>query len=528
MTGAAESSRIVHLEGRALAPDAEAYDKGAMPSTHRELLERRMADLRAFQGAANVLLWDQETFMPARAAPARGEQLATLQAVVHERLVAVDLGDALAAALSDPALDATFRAALHPLGVERDRALKVPERLVRELAELQSAALPAWREARQRSEFALFAPHLERLVALKREQAACLGVPDGGEAYDALLDVYEEGMRVARLEPLFRRLVGWLAPLVDRIAARPAPPNPFAGRRFDPDRQWAFSLEVLRALGFDLEAGRLDRSAHPFTLSADPGDVRLTTRILEDQPLSAVMGTVHEAGHGLYEQGLPLAHRRDFLGQAPSMGIHESQSRLWENLVGRSLPFWRHFLPRLKVLFPELAGVSLEDFHRAANRVERSPIRVEADEVTYNLHIALRFELEVALLRGSLEVRDLPAAWDDGMERLLGVRPRRDSEGVLQDVHWATGDVGYFPTYALGNLYAATLFDAARRALPDLDDDLGSGRFAPLLGWLRENVHRHGRALEADEIVLRATGSGLRDDDFRTYVEAKYGELYRL
>ena len=499
-----------------------------MPLAHREFLERRMADLRALQGAASVLLWDQETYMPARAAEARGEQLATLQALVHEKLVAADLGDALLAALGDPGLEAGIGAALRPLRLERERAVRIPERLVRELAELQSAALPAWREARQRGEFPLFAPHLERLVALKREQAACLGVPAGGEAYDALLDVYEEGMRVARLEPLFRRLSGWLSPLVERIAGRPPPPDPFTGRRFEAAGQWTFSLEVLRALGFDLEAGRLDRSAHPFTLSADPGDVRLTTRILEDQPLSAVMSTIHEAGHGLYEQGLPAAHRRDFLGQAPSTGLHESQSRLWENMVGRSLPFWRHFLPRLLATFPALAGVTLEDFHRAANRVARSPIRVEADVVTYNLHIALRFELEVGLLRGSLEVGDLPAAWNDGMHRLLGIRPRGDAEGVLQDVHWAGGDIGYFPTYALGNLYAASLFAAARRELAALDEEMAAGRFASLLGWLRDRVHRHGRAFGAEELVRRATGTGLRDDDFRAHLEAKYGALYRL
>jgi len=332
-------------------------------------------------------------------------------------------------------------------------------------------------------------------------------------------------MRVARLEPLFTRLTGWLAPLVARLAGAAQPPDPLAGQRFDVEQQWQLTLEVLRVMGFDGEAGRQDRSIHPFSMGVDPGDVRLTTRLSEELPLSALFSTLHEGGHGLYEQGLPAEHRRTFLCQAASLGLHESQSRLWENLVGRSLPFWRHLLPRFQAHFPQISGAGLTAFHRAVNRVERSLIRVEADEVTYNLHIALRFELELGLMRGTLAVADLPQAWNDGMERLLGVRPARDADGVLQDIHWATGDLGYFPTYTLGNLYAASLFAAARRALPALDEDLAAGRLLPLRDWLREHVHRHGRALPAEEIVRRATGRGLQDDDFRSYLETKYGAL---
>jgi carboxypeptidase Taq len=499
-----------------------------------EDLSRRMADLQALQAAVSVLAWDQETYMPPRGAAARGAQVAALQAVVHGKLVSPALGDALAACAGerDPDRAAAVRALAH----DRARAAAVPERLVRALAEAQSASLPAWRGARERADFAAFAPHLEGLLAIRREMAACwLPALDraAGEAppepYDALLEGNEEGMRVSRLAPILERIAGWCAPLVQRIAGAPAPDDGFLRRRFDPDAQWALSLELLEAVGFDLEAGRQDRSVHPFSQGIDRRDVRLTTRILEDQPLPCFYGTLHEAGHGLYEQGLPAELSGSVLCAAPSMGIHESQSRLWENLVGRSRPFWEAFLPRMARRFPaQLAGVTPERMYAAVNRVERTPIRVESDEVTYNLHVVLRFQLELALLRGDLAVRDLPAAWNDRMVALLGLRPRDDAEGVLQDIHWAWGDLGYFPTYTLGNCYAATLFAALRRARPALDDELRRGDLSGVLGWLRANVHAAGRRLSAEEIVRRATGTGLDDADLRAYLERKYGELYRL
>lgn len=502
-----------------------------MPENAWELVAAGMADLRALQGAVALLTWDQETYLPKAGAEARGEQLSALQGLYHEKLTAPALGDAileaenspLSPALSPAGQDAAWRAALRALRFDRDRAVRVPARLVRELARRQSAALVAWRAARELDRFGGFAPHLEKLVALRREQAEAIGVPAGGELYDVLLDGYEEGMRVARLEPLFQRLQGWLVPLVERLTARRPPPDPFAGRRFDADAQWQLTLELLAAMGFDLDAGRQDRSIHPFSLGLDPRDVRLTTHLHEEAPLSALFSTLHEGGHGLYEQGLPAEHRRTFLCAAASLGLHESQSRLWENLVGRSRPFWRWLLPRFQQRFPAVAGVDPDAFHRAVNRVERTLIRTESDEVTYNLHVALRFELELGMLRGTLRVTDLPRAWDEGMQRLLGVRPRRAAEGVLQDIHWAWGELGYFPTYTVGNLYAASLFAAARAALPALDDDLAAGRLVPLRDWLREHVHRHGRALPAEELVRRATGRGLQDGDFRAYLEAKYG-----
>ncbi len=496
-----------------------------MPSDASSLLAR-MADLRALQGAIAVLSWDQETYLPAKGITARGEQLSTLQGLFHEKLTAPDLGDALQRAeQSTPASDEETCALLRALRWDRDRAAVVPGRLVRELAATQSQALGAWREARQQGAFSRFAPFLERLLALRREMADAL-LPTlrdpGTERYDALLEGYEPGMRVTKLEPLLARITGWLVPLVARLTDAPAPRGPFDGRTLDPDGQWRLTIELLAAMGFDQEAGRQDRSIHPFSIGMDPGDVRITTKIVPELPFSAIFSTVHETGHGLYEQGLPAAHRRDPLGMAASMGLHESQSRLWENMVGRSRPFWRFWHPRLQAIFPELRATTVDDVLGAVNRVERSLVRVEADEVTYNLHIALRFGLELAMLRGELRIADLPGAWNDASERLLGVRPRSDAEGVLQDIHWAWGEIGYFPTYTIGNLYAGALFAAARRALPSLDDDLAAGRLLPLRDWLRENVHRHGRRSSAEEIVRRATGSGLQDDDFRSYLESKY------
>jgi carboxypeptidase Taq len=501
-------------------------DPAPRARTAWETLAAAMSDVRALAGTVSLLQWDQETYMPPRGAQARGDQLAAVQAALHERLTSPRVAEALERAEREAGDDPDRRATLRALRFDHMRAARIPQDLVRALAQAQADGVDAWKDARARSAFAVFAPKLERLVALRREQADAIGVPGGGERYDALLEGYEPGMRVARLEPLLAHLVGWLRPVVDKLDAAPRPDDAFLRGAFPAEGQWRFTLELLALMGFDPAAGRQDRSIHPFTLGLDPGDVRVTTRIFEDQPLSAIFSTLHEGGHGLYEQGLPAEHRRSVLCAAPSMGIHESQSRLWENLVGRSLPFWRAALPRLAREFPSLAGVPVEAFHRAVNRVERSLVRVEADEVTYNLHIALRFELELALLRGTLAIADVPDAWAARSEALLGIRPSRDADGVLQDIHWAWGDIGYFPTYTLGNLYAATLFGAAERALPGLADAIGAGDLAPLRGWLERHVHRVGRREEAEDIVRDASGEGLTDRDFEAYVKAKYGALY--
>jgi len=499
----------------------------AQPAPPWETIQSRIAEIRDLASVAALLSWDQETYMPAKGLPARAEQLATLQGLQHERLVDPALGDAVAALEASGHVPDPRRAEIRELTFERERALRVPTDLVKEIARTQARALGSWSQARKASRFEVFADDLSRLVQLRREMADAYGQPTGGERYDALLEGYEKGMRVARLRPLFEALCQWLVPAVQRITERPSPPQAFLEGTFPAEQQWAFATRLLAAMGFDTQSGRLDQSVHPFTTSFDPHDVRITVRIHEDLPLSSVFSAIHEGGHALYEQGLPIAHRRSFLCSAASMGLHESQSRLWENLIGRSREFWQAFLPEFQHCFADrLSGVSLDAFYAAVNRVQPSLIRVEADEVTYNLHIVLRFELELALLRNDLPVTELPGAWSELSQKLLGITPSNDSEGVLQDIHWAWGEFGYFPTYAIGNLYSATLLSAVERQIPEFWELIRQGKLSPLREWLNRNVHAVGRLCEAEEIVRASTGTGLVVDDFIGYLVRKYEPLF--
>ncbi|MBU8896199.1 carboxypeptidase M32 [Corallococcus sp. M34] len=488
-------------------------------------LLHRMRELRDLQGVIGLATWDQETYLPAKAGPARASQLSTLRGLYHERLVDPRLGDALAQAATQTDLSEDARAMVRVLTRERDRQVRVPGALVKALAEAQGRSLHAWREARTQKRFSLFQPHLACVLELRREQADAYG--HDGERYDALLEGYEPGMRVARLTPVLTALREQLIPMVATLAsAQRALPALFDGRRYPQDAQWAFTMRLLKDVGFDLEAGRQDLSIHPFTGGTHALDVRLTTHVDESNPLPALFSTIHEAGHGLYEQGFSPEHHATPLAAAPSMGLHESQSRLWENLVGRSRPFWEHYYPHLRAAFPEaLADVDVDTFHGVINHVAPSFIRIDADEVTYNLHIALRYELELLLIRDALPLDELPAAWNERMRHYLGITPPDDTRGVLQDIHWAWGEFGYFPTYTLGNLYAASLHRAARRALPDLEGHVSRGELLPLRDWLRTHVHAHGFRTPAEERVRDITGQGLTDADFLAYLRDKYGAL---
>ncbi len=489
-----------------------------------ENLFARMQELRDLSGVIGLASWDQETYLPKKAESGRAAQLGTMQALHHERLIDPRLGEWLADAEASTPDEAAM---VRVLQKERDRAVKVPAVLVKALAEAQSRALSAWREARDEKDFKRFQPHVQKLLELRREMADAWG--HDGERYDALLENYEPGMRVRRLSPVLADLRKKLVPLVQAIDARPPPQRIFEGKTFDSDKQWQFTLHLLEAMGFDLEAGRQDRSTHPFTGGTGLYDVRLTTRVFPNLPLSSVFSTIHEGGHGLYEQGFAPEHERTTLAQTPSMGLHESQSRLWENIVGRSQAFWSHFYSRYQGTFPEqLQGVPLADFLREVNRVERSLIRVEADEVTYNLHIVLRYELELELIRGNLQAKDLEAAWNDKTKDLLQLTVPSVNQGVLQDIHWAFGEFGYFPTYALGNLYAASLWKAMNRDIRGLEASIAEGELAPVKNWLREKVHREGYRLDAEALVTRITGQGLTDEDFISYLKVKYGALYGI
>jgi carboxypeptidase Taq len=490
-------------------------------------LESRMRDLSALARVSSLLNWDQETYMALQGADARGRQAAIMGVVRHERLTDPALGDLLEQAAAEE-LDESRAAMVRNLRRDRDRAVKVPAQLIRRLAIAQARGSTAWRVARAEADFELFRPALEEVIAVKREEAAAIAVD--GERYDALLDVYEPGMRVTTLEPLLGGLRDELTALIARIGdAPPLPVPPFQGRIFADADQWDLTMRMVADLGFDLTAGRQDRSAHPFTSTMALRDVRLTTRIDERDPFDAIFSSLHEAGHGLYEQGFDPAYEDTPLAEAPSFGIHESQSRLWENVVGRSREFWRHYEPVMHEMFPAaMAGATAEDLFREANRVQPSLIRVEADEVTYNLHILVRFQLELGVLREELEAADLPAAWNELYQRLLGIRPQNDAVGVMQDIHWSQGDFGYFPSYTLGNLYSAMLWRSYAGGNPQAGEQIGRGEFAPLLEWLRERVHRRGAIEDADVIIGRATGAELSAQPFVDYLWAKYGDLYGL
>lgn len=499
-----------------------------MPSTALLLdaLKTRLATVADLRAAAALLEWDQETYMPPGAAEARAHQLATLRTLAHAHLVAEEtqalLTDLAAAEPDDP----TDRALLAVARRDVERAARRPEDLVARQARARTRAVEAWKRARHENDVAAFAPHLRELLALAREEADALGYAD--HPYDALLEEYEPGLTHAEVARTFAALQAELVPILEALTAVPPLDDAPVRGRFDPEQQWALGLAVAEAFGYDLARGRQDRSAHPFTTAfTPPFDVRITTRLAEDFFPTAFFGTLHEVGHALYEQGFDPALARTPLAEAASLGLHESQSRLWENLVGRSRGFWRWAFPKARAAFPDaLADVEEEAFYRAVNRVAPSPIRVEADEVTYPLHVTLRFDLEVALLTGDLTVEDLPSAWHDGMRRLLGVTPRSDAEGCLQDIHWALGAFGYFPTYTLGSLMAVQLYDAAERELGDLQEHFAAGRFEPLLAWLRARIHRPGRTATTRELLLRATGSDLAAGPWLTYVRRKFGPLH--
>jgi len=481
-------------------------------------------------GLRSLTGWDHQVMMPSGGGPARANQMAALERVAHELLVSDELRNALEGAEKEVAgrdpddLDLCYVKAVRR---KYDRYAKVPAELVEEMARTTTLAMEAWVTAKKTNDFPLFQPHLERVMDLCRRIAEARGYAE--HPYDAMLDEWESGMKASQLKRLFDGLKPGLVDLVKRIRDQEVPPSKILQQRFPAEGQRKFNQLLLPAIGFDVRCGRLDESAHPFCASPSSLDVRLTNRVYEDQLPASVFGTLHEAGHGLYEQGSPAEFNGTPLKGGCSLGVHESQSRLWENLVGRSRAFWRYHYGHLVAHFPDqLSGYTAEDFYRAINEVKTSFIRVEADEVTYTLHIIMRFELELELLEGKLAVEDVPEAWNSRFESYFGIRPPTDTQGCLQDIHWSDGLVGYFPTYSLGNMIASQLWERIQRDIPDLEQQIESGDCRPLLAWLREHVHRHASKYEPTELVCRATGQDLAWEPFLSYLEKKYGEIYGL
>lgn len=490
-------------------------------------LTHRMREIAVLGSCAGLLGWDERTGLPPAGAELRASQLSLLARLVHEQTTHPRIGELLALVESGK-LDTEPASCVREIRRGYDRAVKVPARLVEELAHVTTLAQQAWVTARANKDWAAFRPWLEKVVALKREEAQAVGYRES--PYDALLDEYEPGATAREITALFAQLREQLTPLIAAIAASGNKSGTeILTREFPIEAQKKLGEKVARVIGFDFNAGRLDTTTHPFCSGIGPGDCRITTRYNPRFFSESFFGILHEAGHGLYEQGL----RADAFGLAPgmycSLGLHESQSRFWENQVGRGRPFWGWCFPLAQEHFPTaLRGVSIDEFYAAINTVAPSFIRVEADEATYNLHIILRFELEQALLTGDLPVADVPAAWNEKFTASLGLKVPDDSLGCLQDIHWSGGGIGYFPTYTLGNLYAAQLMEALRRDLGDVDASFRQGDFSGVLTWLREKVHHAGRTESAGALCQRITGQPLSHEPLLAYLRGKYTPLYQL
>lgn len=481
----------------------------------------------------SLLNWDQETQMPPKGGEFRGEQASLIARLAHERLTDARVGELLGACESDTGLNADerVRANLREIRRDYDIATKLPSELVTEMSRTYSNGVEAWRVARGKNDFAAMKPWYKKIVELNRRKAECLGAPRGGELYDALLDEYEPGMTSAQIEVIFKPLRERLTPLIAAVAGSGVTPDQAVNKVPTPlDKQIKLVEFVARSVGYDFEAGRLDISTHPFSETIGIGDSRITSRFSDANVADPVATTLHEAGHGMYEQGLPREkHFGTPLAEACSLGIHESQSRMWENQVGRGKAFWQWLTPHMKsMLGSGFDGFSAEQVYACVNSVRPHFIRVESDEATYNLHIMLRFDIERALIRGDLSIEDLPGAWNERIKSDLGLTVKEDRLGVLQDIHWPMGAIGYFPTYTLGNLYAAQFWSKIKAVFPDLDSQLARGEFAPLLAWLRENIHAHGRRYSAPELCQRITGKPLSHEPLCDYLESKFRPLYGL
>jgi carboxypeptidase Taq len=494
-----------------------------------QTLKQRLAVVSDLRNVSGLLGWDLQTYMPPKGARARANQLATIDRLSHEYFTADEIGvllNELATATPQLNYDSDEASLLRVTQRDYTKAKRLPSEFVEELSRATAMAFEAWHKARSESNFKLFQPHLEKIIELKIQQADYVGYTD--RIYDALLDDYEPGMTTAQVEAIFTPLKQELIALVAALAKKTdLVSDAVLHREYDEQKQWDFGIAVIKQLGFDFEGGRQDKSVHPFTSGFGLGDTRITTRVDKHFLSPALFGTIHEAGHALYDMGYRPELDRTPLAGGASLGVHESQSRLWENIVGRSRGFWKYWFPRLQEYFPaQLADQDAESFYRAVNKVHPSFIRVEADEVTYSLHIMLRVEMENMLLERKLKVAEVPEAWNAKMQEYLGIVPPNDKLGCLQDVHWSYGSIGYFATYSLGSMFAVQLWERALQDIPTLPAQIENGQYAELLGWLRKNVHAHGRKFTLDELAKRITGESLQSRSYVAYLKKKFGEIY--
>jgi carboxypeptidase Taq len=493
-------------------------------------LHELIAEVVNINHSAALLGWDQQTYMPPGAAEERGYMRATLAKLSHDKFTSDEIGSLLADLKKElPNLDPDSEEyrIIKVTARDYEKETRVPGEFVAEFEQVTTLAQQAWLEARGKSDFSIFQPHLEKILEMSKRYVGFF--PPSDHPYDILLDNFEPGMKTADVKSIFEALRPQQVELVKAVADRPQVDDSFLHVDYDEKTMLAFSEEVATTFGYDFKRGRQDKSAHPFTQSMGPDDVRITTRFDPQNPFGLLFGTMHETGHALYEQGVGHTWSRTMIENGASFALHESQSRMWENLVGRSLPFWEHFYPRAQELFPkQLRKIKLDKFYKGINKIQPSLIRVEADEATYNLHIMLRLELEIAMIEGKVSVKDLPELWNTKMQEYLGVTPPNDAKGVLQDIHWSGGMMGYFSTYALGNLVSVQLWDRFLEINPELEDQIRKGDFSALLSWLRVKIHQYGRKYEPQELVERVTKSRIDAAPYVRYLNKKYHAIYGL
>ncbi|RJQ32894.1 carboxypeptidase M32 [Candidatus Parcubacteria bacterium] len=502
-----------------------------------EQLRQRLLEIYHLNSILAILGWDRDVFMPCEGAQARAAKIAYLSGLLHQKIISLDsdgLLSKLKERLGQPKVYPAKKLPTEDMAIVREtwrsfkREKKLTEDFVKELAETTSQAQMVWAESRKKADFKTFLPWLEKILHLKKKEAGMLGYDKS--PYDLLLDYYEPGMTAEKTEKILNDLKISLSDLLKKIKrSKVKIPALKTKNIFSTEKQIDFNKKVAKKIGFNFDCGRMDQSVHPFCVGFHPNDVRITTRYDERDPLYSFGSTIHEAGHALYEQGILPRYFGTPLGEGVSYGIHESQSRLWENMIGKSFAFWQHFYPILKKEFPTPFGeISLEKFYCSLNSVKPSLIRTDADEVTYNLHVILRFEIERDLMEGKIAAKDLPEIWNGKMKKYLGVKPPNDRMGILQDVHWAMGGIGYFPTYALGNLYAAQFYDKMKKDMPDIEKKISGGNFGEIKSWLGENIYSKGKLQSADELTRAITGEDLNPKHFFSYIENKYTEIYKL